>query len=95
MLPTNMNSMKKFFKRKVLGEALWTSGQVCVLSFDGPGFHQFGSWEQTWQCSSSHAEAASYMPQLEGLTTKNIHLSTGGLLGEKGKNKILKKKKKY
>ena len=34
------------------------------------------------------------MPQLEGPTTKNIQLCTGGLWGEKGKNKIFKKKKK-
>ena len=34
------------------------------------------------------------MPQLEGPTTKNIQLCTGGLWGEKGKNEILKKKKK-
>ena len=33
------------------------------------------------------------MPQLEGPTTKNIQLCTGGLWGEKGKNKIFKKKK--
>ena len=41
-----------------------------------------------------HAEAASHMPQLEGSTTKNIKLRTGGLWGEKGKNKIYKKKNK-
>ena len=34
------------------------------------------------------------MPQLEGPTTKNIQLCTGGLWGEKGKNKIFKKKQK-
>ena len=34
------------------------------------------------------------MPQLEGPTTKKIQLCTGGLWGEKGKNKIFKKKKK-
>ena len=35
------------------------------------------------------------MPQLEGPTAKNIQLCTGGLWGEKGKNKkIFKKKKK-
>ncbi|MBF9672460.1 hypothetical protein IAI19_11475, partial [Streptococcus pseudopneumoniae] len=34
------------------------------------------------------------MPQLEGPTTKNIQLCTGGLWGEKGKNKIFKRKKK-
>src|SRR3712207_7030011 len=44
--------------------------------------------------SSDHAEAASHMPQLEEPTTKNTQLCTGGLWGEKGKNKILKKKKK-
>ena len=34
------------------------------------------------------------MPQLEGPTTKNIQLCTGGLWGEKGKKiKSLKKKK--
>ena len=32
----------------------------------------------------SHAEVASHMPQLEGPTTKNIQLCTGGLWGEKG-----------
>ena len=31
-----------------------------------------------------HAEAASHMPQLEGPTTKNTQLRTGGLWGEKG-----------
>ena len=44
-------------------------------------------------CSSNHTEAASHMPQLEGPTTKNIQLCNGGLWGEKGKNKIFKKKK--
>ena len=33
------------------------------------------------------------MPQLEGPTTKSIQLCTGGLWGEKRKNKICKKKK--
>ena len=42
---------------------------------------------------SSHAEAASHMPQLEGPTTKNIQLCTGGALGT-WKNKILGKKKR-
>ena len=36
----------------------------------------------TWHCSSSHAEAASHVPQLEGATTKNTQLCTRGL-GEK------------
>ena len=56
-------------------------------------FHQFESWARTWHCSSDHAEAASHMPQLEEPTTKNTQLCTGGLWGEKGKNKIFKKKK--
>ena len=33
------------------------------------------------------------MPQLEGPTTENIQLCTGGLWGEKGKIKSLKTKK--
>ena len=32
------------------------------------------------------------MPQLEGPTMKNIQLCTMGLWGERGKNKIFKKK---
>ena len=48
---------------------------------------------RTWHCSSNDAEAAFHMPQLEGPTTKNIQLCTGGLWGEKGRNKIFKKKK--
>ena len=36
------------------------------------------------------AEAASHMPQLEGPTTRNTRLCTGGLWGEK--EKIEKKK---
>ena len=40
---------------------------------------------RTLHCSSDHTEAVSHMPQLEGPTTKNIQLCTGGLWGEKGK----------
>ena len=61
----------------------------------GPVFLWFESWVQTWHCSSNHTEVPSHMPQLEGPTTKNIQLCTGGLWGEKGKNKILKKKTLY
>ena len=57
------------------------------------GFRQFESWAQTWHCSPSHAEAASHMPQLEGLTTKNTQLCTRGLWEEKGKTKSLKQKR--
>ena len=45
--------------------------------------------------SSSHAEAASHMPQLEWPTTKNIQLCTEGLWGEKGKIKSLKKQYRF
>ncbi|XP_070457991.1 interleukin-15 receptor subunit alpha isoform X3 [Equus przewalskii] len=58
----------------------------------GPVFPWFESWAWSWHCSPNHAEAASYMPQLEGPTTKNIQLCAGGLWEEKIKS--LKKKKK-
>ena len=38
------------------------------------------------------SEAASHTPQLEGPTTKNTQLCTGGLWGEKGKD--LKQKRR-
>ena len=44
---------------------------------------------------TAHQATASHVPQLEGPTTKNIQLCTRGLWGEKGKNKILKKKKEW
>ena len=75
----------------------WPCGRVVKFvrsTAGGPVFRWFESWARIWHCSSSHAEAASHMPQLEGPTTKNIQLCTGGLWGEKGKNKIFKKKKK-
>ena len=56
-----------------------------ALRCSGLGFRGFGSWARTWHHSSGHAEAVSHMPQLEGPTTKNIQLCTGGLWGEKGK----------
>ena len=58
----------------------------------GPGFCRFGSWAQTQHRSPSHAEAASHIPQLEGPTTKNMQLCTGGLW-EKKENNIFKKKR--
>ena len=75
----------------------WPCGQVVKFTHSaagGPVFCWFETWARTWHCSSNHAEAASHMPQLEGLTTKNIQLCTRGLWGEKGKTKIFKKKKK-
>ena len=71
------------------GLAPWLSGEVRALRFSGPGFRQFESWARTWHHSSGHAEGASHMPQLEGPTTKNTQLCTGGLWGEKGKIKNL------
>ena len=66
-----------------------------MLCFGSPGFPRFRPWAWTWHCSSSHGEVTSHMPQLEGPTTKkNIQLCTGGLWGEKGKIKSIKKKKK-
>ena len=53
-------------------------------------FRWFESWARTWHCSSNHAEVAPHMPQLEGPTTKNIQLCTGGLWGGKGKKKLFK-----
>ena len=66
----------------------WPRGGVVEFARSaagGPVFCWFESWARTWHCSSGHAEAASHMPQLEGPTTKNIQLCTGGLWGEKGK----------
>ena len=56
----------------------------------GPAFRWFEAWARTWHCSSSHAEAASHMPQLEGLTTKIYNYVLGGFGEKKGKNKIFK-----
>ena len=53
--------------------------------FGSPGFRRFRSWAWTWHCSSSHAEAVSHMPQLEGPTTKNTQLRTRGLWEKKEK----------
>ena len=75
----------------------WPRGRVVKFACSaagGPVFRWFESWARTWHRSSNHAEAASHIPQLEGPTTKNIQLCTGGLWGEKGKNKIFKKKHK-
>ena len=50
-----------------------------------PVFRQFESWARTWHCSSSHAEAASHVPQLEG-PTKDTTMYRGAL-GRKRKKK--------
>ena len=60
----------------------------------GPVFWQFKAWAQTWYYSSSHAEAVSHMPQLEGSTTKIYNHVPGGFGEKKEKeNKIFKKNK--
>uniref|UniRef100_A0A8C4L284 Serine/threonine-protein phosphatase 2A regulatory subunit B'' subunit gamma n=1 Tax=Equus asinus TaxID=9793 RepID=A0A8C4L284_EQUAS len=85
----NVFSLNYFFRG-------WPRGRVVKFARSaagGPVFRRFESWARTWHCSSDHAEAASHMPQLEEPTTKNTQLCTGGLWGEKGKNKIFKKKK--
>ena len=67
----------------------WPCGRVVKFARStagGPVFRWFESWARTWHCSSNHAEAVSHIPHLEGPTTKNIQLCTGGLWGEKGKN---------
>ena len=68
------------------GPALWPSGYLCVLCFSSPGFRQFRSWAQTQQHSSSHAEAASHIAELEEPTTRIYNYVLGGF-GEKKKKK--------
>ena len=66
----------------------WPRGRVVGFACSaacGPVFCWFESCVRTWHCWLSHAEAASHMPQLEGPTTKNIQLCTGGTLGRKRK----------
>ena len=65
---------------------------VWALCFGRPGFRGFKSWAWTWHRLSGHTGAASHMSQLEGPTTKNTQLCTGGLWEkmEKLKNKIKK-----
>ena len=66
----------------------WRRGRVVKFTRSAAGspvVRWFESWAWTWHCSSNQAEAVSHMPQLEGPTTKNIQLCTGGLWGGKGK----------
>ena len=62
------------------------------LHFGGPEFCRFGFRAWTQHRSSGHAEAVSHMPQLEGPTTKNTQLCTGGLWGEEEEKKKIKTK---
>ena len=55
-----------------------------------PVFRQFESWARTWHCSSSHAEVASHMPQLEDPQLKIYNYVPGGFGEKKEKNKIFK-----
>ena len=47
--------------------AEWLSSRAPL---QGPGFHWFRSWVQTWHLSSGHTEVASHIAQLEGPTTR-------------------------
>ena len=97
MMKLAMEFLKYICKYEKAPSWGWPRGRVVKFACSaagGPVFRWFESWARTWHCSSDHAEAASHMPQLEGPTTKNIQPCTGGLWGEKGKNKIFKKKKK-
>ena len=78
-------NIKTPVKSKSGGAGPVASGWVHVLCFSGPGFWRFESWVWTWHCSSSHAEVASHMPQLEGATTKSAQLCNyvPGGFGEK------------
>ena len=75
-------------KKRWQRPAPWPSGWVCTLPFGGLMFRRFRSWAQTWHRSSSHAEGASHMPQLEGPKTKKYTTVYQGALGRKSKNKI-------
>ena len=61
------------------------------LHVGGPGFHWFGSWVWTWHSSSSHAETASRMPQLEGATTKIYNYVLGGFWEKKQEKRTTNK----
>ena len=64
--------------------AEWVSSRA--LCFGSPGFHQFGSWAQTWHRSSGRVEVASHIAQLEGLTTRIYkYVWGGGALGRKSR----------
>src|SRR3712207_1148301 len=92
-----MKQKKNKYSIKIGPSWGWPRGRVVKFARSaagGPVFRRFESWARTWHCSSDHAEAASHMPQLEEPTTKNAQLCTGGLWGEKGKNKKSLKKKK-
>ena len=61
----------------------------------GPVFRWFKSWAWTWHCSSSHAEAVSHMPQLEGPMTRIYNYVLRGFgrkKKEKEKNKIVNRR---
>ena len=45
-------------------------GRVVKFARSAAGGPGFGSWAQTWHCSSGHVEVASHIPQLEGHATK-------------------------
>ena len=61
--------------------AEWLS---CELCFGSPGFRHFGSWTQTWHCSSSHAEVTFHIAQPEQPTMGIHNYVLGGFVEENG-----------
>ena len=74
------NNFKKIWGASPV--AKWLSSSALLQQ---PRVSQFESWAWTWHRSSSHAEVASHMPQLEGPTTENTQLCTWGLWEKKEK----------
>ena len=62
------------------------SGSVRTLCFSGPGLCRFGSWVRTQHHSSSHAEVASHIAELEGPTTRIYNYVLGDFGEKKEKN---------
>ena len=52
-----------------------------------PRVRRFGSWVQTWHHLLGHVEVVSYIPQLEGSTTKIYTYIVGRFRGKKQKKK--------
>ena len=82
-------SLEAYLEILAIKEILRCWPRVLVVTFScstavAQGFAGFGSWARTWHHSSNHAEAASYMPQLEGHTTRIYNYVLGGF-GEKKK----------
>ena len=76
----------------------WPCGQVVEFTLSaagGPVFCWFESWARTRLCSSSHAEAASHISQIEGPQRGICNYALGGFGEKKEKNKISLKKRAF